>query len=181
MDSPAHPTALFALLGIGAIYVLGRRAVDRGTGLAAAAILAATPGYFAMGRLLTTDMLLTGAMTVALAAFFLASESRSPRLYLLFWAASAVATLAKGPVALALAGLVAGAYVLVTRRWGTLREMRWLAGALVVAAVVLPWFVLVQLRHHEFLEFFVVRQHLERLQEERKESGERLERAHEQA
>ena len=168
------PVALFALAGIGAIYLLGRRVVDRGTGLAAAAILAATPGYFAMGRLLTTDMLLTGAMTVALAAFFLASETRNPRLYLVFWAAAAAATLAKGPVALVLTGFVAAAYVLVTRRWGTLREMRWLAGALLVAAAVVPWFVLVQLRHHEFLEFFVIRQHLERFlsgQAEHRESS----------
>jgi len=156
------PIALFAFAGIGATFLLGRRAVDRRTGWVAAAILAASPGFFAMGRLLTTDMPLCGAMTVALAAFFLAAESRSPRGYLLFWGASAAAMLAKGPVALVLTLFVAVAYAALSRQWRVLREMRWGAGALFVAALVLPWFVAVQLRHPEFMEFFVVKQHLER-------------------
>jgi 4-amino-4-deoxy-L-arabinose transferase-like glycosyltransferase len=168
------PIALLALTGIGAVFVLGRRTVDRGTGLAAAATLAVSPGYFAMGRLLTTDMLLCCSMTVALAAFFLASETGSPRAYLAFWAASAAATLAKGPVGLALTVAVAVAYALVSRQWRVLVEMRWIAGAVLVAVLVVPWFVAVQMRHPEFLEFFVVRQHLERFLSSQAEHRESL-------
>ncbi|MBZ5640298.1 MAG: glycosyltransferase family 39 protein [Acidobacteriia bacterium] len=156
------PTALFALAGIGAVFLFGSRSVDRETGLAAAGILAASPGYFAMGRLLTTDMLLCCAMTLALLAFFRAAETGSRGRYLGFWAAAAAATLAKGPVGLVLTVFVAVAYAVVSRQWRVLREMRWAAGGLLVAVLVLPWFAAVEARHPEFLEFFVVKQHLER-------------------
>jgi 4-amino-4-deoxy-L-arabinose transferase-like glycosyltransferase len=168
------PMALLALAGIGAIFLLGLRSVDRETGLAAAAILAVSPEYFAMGRLLTTDMLLCCAMTVALVAFFLASETRNPRRYLVFWAASAAATLAKGPVGLVLTVFVAVAYAAVARQGRALREMRWGAGALMVAGLVVPWFVAVQLRHPQFAEFFVVKQHLDRFLSSQAEHRESL-------
>ncbi len=168
------PTALLALAGIGAVFLLGLRSVDRETGLAGAAILAASPGYFAMGRLLTTDMLLCCAMTVALVAFFQAAETGSRRRYLVFWAASAAATLAKGPVGLVLTVFVAVAYAVTARQWRALREMRWGAGTLLVAVMVLPWFVAVEVRHPEFLEFFVVKQHLARFLSSRAEHRESL-------
>jgi 4-amino-4-deoxy-L-arabinose transferase-like glycosyltransferase len=61
--------------------------------------------------------------------------------------------------------LIGGIIVLFLILQRDLRDLRWLLsplGIVVFLAVTLPWFVLVSRRNPEFLEFFVVNQHLKR-------------------
>lgn len=155
---------LFALLGIACAYALGRSMYDRWVGAVAAALLAAMPFYFGLGQVLILDMPLTGLLTVALTSFWFAytgSPRRRAWVWLLY-GATALAVLTKGPVAVVLTAGVILAFLLL--RWD-LAALRWLIspfGAVLFLAVTLPWFVLVSHRNPEFLEFFVVKQHLDR-------------------
>ena len=156
--------AIFALLGIGAAGVLGRSMYGPWTGYAAAALLAATPLYFGLGQILILDMPLTGLMTLALAAFWFAyadTRWRTPCLWLLY-AATALAVLTKGPVAPLLIGAILVAFLLLE---GNLRALAWLlnpVGIVIFLSVAVPWFVLVSQRNPEFVDFFVIKQHLDR-------------------
>jgi 4-amino-4-deoxy-L-arabinose transferase-like glycosyltransferase len=69
-------------------------------------------------------------------------ERRLKRLYYLgAWFLLALGTMAKGPAALAIPAVAVGGAVLAARSWREVRSMELPAGALVVAAVVLPRFV----------------------------------------
>ena len=118
-----------------------------GRGLLAAGVLATSPGWIGWGRVATTDMFLSSAITLSLFSFLLAHHRREQSLparlgrigFALF---SAIAVLAKGPVGLLLPGLVIVVFLSLTRQWrhwwkpGAL-----LAMALLFAGVCLPWYV----------------------------------------
>jgi 4-amino-4-deoxy-L-arabinose transferase-like glycosyltransferase len=158
--------ALLGLLGIGIADAVGRSMYGSWTGHVAAAILATTPLYFGLSQIIILDMPLSTLMTVALAAFwfaYTARDRRRRRLWVsLVYVATALAVLTKGPVAIVLIGGVIVAFLLV--RWD-LTALRWLVSPLDVCLfllIALPWFVLVSYRNPEFVDFFVVKQHLAR-------------------
>src|SRR5262249_15750750 len=76
------------------------------------------------------------------------------------YAATALAVLTKGPVAVVLTGGIIVTFLLV--RWD-LAALRWAISPLCIGlflVIALPWFVLVSYRNPEFLQFFVYPQHL---------------------
>lgn len=118
-----------------------------GRGLLAAGVLATSPGWIGWGRVATTDMFLSSAITLALFSFLLAhrhldrpAAARLGRIG--FSVFSGIAVLAKGPVGLLLPGLVIVVFLSLTGQWP-----RWwrpgalLAMALLFAGVCLPWYV----------------------------------------
>jgi 4-amino-4-deoxy-L-arabinose transferase-like glycosyltransferase len=75
-------------------------------------------------------------------------ERRRQRLlFLAMWLLVALSTMAKGVAGLGLPALIAVWYVLATRRWRDLARMELLAGVLIFAGAVLPWFVAMYVRH----------------------------------
>lgn len=61
----------------------------------------------------------------------------------LFWIGVALGTMAKGPVTPAIAALTVAALCMATRRWRWIGRLRFGLGAIVVAAIVAPWVILV--------------------------------------
>ena len=155
-----------ALSGIATIllaYFLGRSMFGPRAGLIGAAILATSPLFFVLSQVLIIDMLLTAAITATLAAVWAAHRAEDKgRFAVLAAVATAVGVLAKGPVALVLAGGVALLYLLARRDFATLRAFLRPAPLLAFAVIAAPWFVLVSLRNPEFVEFFFVREHFQR-------------------
>ena len=118
-----------------------------GRGLLAAGVLATSPGWIGWGRVATTDMFLSSAITLALFSFLLAHRRRDQPLpatlgrigFSLF---SAIAVLAKGPVGLLLPGLVIVVFLTLTGQWRSwLKPGVLLAMAALFAGVCLPWYV----------------------------------------
>jgi len=165
------PVAICGFIGICAILLLGWRRFDWQTGLLAAVVLALSPEYFVSARFLVTDMLLTCFLTLALVSFYLASTSENKRGYLLFYVFIALATMSKGIIGFLLPALIIGSYVLLTRQWRILLEMKLWLGVLVFAVIVFPWFILEQRRYPEFLHFFIVQQHFQRFASAHAEHG----------
>ena len=67
-----------------------------------------------------------------------------------------LATLAKGPVAIFLSLSIILLFVGLRREWQVLRRMIWLPGIALFLAIVLPWFIAVQLRNPTFYKFLPV-------------------------
>src|SRR5947199_3447751 len=92
--------ALFALLGVLAVYAAGRRLYGRRAGLGAGAVLATSPLWFGLGEAITLDMAVSSLLTLAFLAFLFASRAETVwrrRLWIwAFYAAAALATLTKG-------------------------------------------------------------------------------------
>ncbi len=155
--------ALFGLVGIGMAYVLGRTMFDAWTGYAAAALLAAAPLYFGLSQIVVLDMPVSALMTVALGCVWLAYTGVRRQLFtVLAYAATALAVLTKGPVALLLTGAIVVLFVALQRDFGALRRICSRLGVLAFVAIALPWFIVVSARNPEFLNFFVIEQHFDR-------------------
>jgi 4-amino-4-deoxy-L-arabinose transferase-like glycosyltransferase len=81
-------------------------------------------------------------------------ERRAQRLlFLAAWYFGAVATLGKGPAGFGLPLAVTFLYVAATRKWTKLLSLEIVSGLLVIAAVALPWYIAMFMRHgHEFTD-----------------------------
>jgi 4-amino-4-deoxy-L-arabinose transferase-like glycosyltransferase len=148
------PIAIGAIIVIGCAFVLAsidgpgeRRAW--GAGLWAAAGLAADPRLVMFARRIVIDIWISAFLALTL-TFFALSE-RSPahrRRYLAFMYASVgLGTLTKGPVAIVLPGLAFALYLVAHRELRRIREMMIPAGVLIVAGIVLPWYIALYHQH----------------------------------
>ncbi len=163
-----------ALLGFCAVAIVGlaaRRLWSSTAGLIAAGVLGSNWGFYLAGQYLTLDMSVSALLGIALCCFLLAQhdaagEDERRRWMLAAWTASALAILAKGLVGIVLPGLALLAYSAATRDWRLWRQLHWRAGAALLLAITLPWFLLVQQRNPEFFHFFFIQEHLQRFAEE---------------
>lgn len=157
--------ALMGLLAVLLVYHVGRRLFGRRSGLFAALILGTCTGFLVQARLDITDMSLTTTLSAALAFFVVASregERHPGRYYYLSYFCAALAVLAKGLIGIVFPGAIIFLYMLFTRRWRLLKEMRLPTGMLLFFAVSAPWFVMISLRNPEFARFFFIHEHFER-------------------
>jgi 4-amino-4-deoxy-L-arabinose transferase-like glycosyltransferase len=160
-------TALTGFLGIVFTAFAGSRLAPGSPPIHTALIVAGSWGYFLGGQVLTLDMGLTFFLTAAMLAFALSrrqdvSLDAERGWMLVAWAAMGCAVLSKGIVGIALPALALMVYVAIERDWALLRRLHWGAGLCVFGAIVLPWFILVQLRNPEFFRFFFIGEHFER-------------------
>jgi 4-amino-4-deoxy-L-arabinose transferase-like glycosyltransferase len=151
-----------ACAGVAAVYLVARREIDSRHAFWSAIILSTSAVYALMAQVLTTDMLLTATITVALFAFFLHWREGSGWCWVMY-VALALAVLTKGPIGLAIP-LVAGIVFLTAERdWrGALRRFHVVPGLCLTAATVAPWFVAIAIRQPDFLDFYLVGEHLRR-------------------
>jgi len=148
-------------------------------GFTAAALAGPTAGAYAglalagclwhllLAHIVTLDALLEFLLACALCSFLLANRDGLPRpavrgWMLAAWAQIALATLAKGPVALAIPGMALVAYSLLTRDWGPWRRLHPLSGLALFLAIAAPWFVMVSVANPGFADFFFVNEHFRR-------------------
>ena len=156
----AGAVAVFATARLGALLY------GNAAGLVGAVALATTLGFVLETRTLRPDMLITAAVVVALLCWQAAerstgrSDGHRVRWLVAFYAALAVGMLAKGFVPVVIAGLPVAAVTLRDHGWRGVGRLRPGLGLVVVAAIVLPWHVVVALRHPGFAWDYVVNQHL---------------------
>jgi 4-amino-4-deoxy-L-arabinose transferase-like glycosyltransferase len=151
----------FCLLGI--IWRAGRRWYDEAAGRYAALILGSSLLFYSLAHVNTLDMGLTFFMTTALVAFI--DAQRAPqrrRLLWVTWCMLGLAVLQKGLVGLVLPGFALALYVLIQRDWALLRRLGLISGILIVLAINLPWWWLMQKRNAGFFDWFFVHEHYTR-------------------
>jgi 4-amino-4-deoxy-L-arabinose transferase-like glycosyltransferase len=132
-----------------AAFLIGRALRSTLTGILAALIVATSPRVIWFARKIFIDVYLTMFTSLALAAFVLA-QSRPEyrrRCLLLMYVALGLGVLTKGPVAIAIPGVVCLAWLASERRLAELRRLMLLPGAAIVLAIVLPWYAAVYLQH----------------------------------
>ncbi len=174
-------TALTGFLGVLAVGFTASRLYDRRTGLFAATVLASSLAYVLLGHFNTLDMGLAFFMTVTVCCVLLARDSRARddapearcggvarraptarRWMLVAWAAMALATLSKGPVAVVLSSGALVLYLATTRDWRLSRMLAPVLGLALFLSIAGPWFVAVSRANPAFAHFFFVHEHVER-------------------
>lgn len=155
------PSAALCTLMVFFIYVWARR-FRRGMQLDAALITAASVLIIGFARGASTDMPLAATFTIAMLSWYGWYESQNRAWLLAFYAFVGLGTLAKGPVAVFLAGLIVVAFAALRRDSRLVLRTLWLPGIALYLAVVLPWFILVQRANPEFFRVFILEHNLAR-------------------
>jgi len=134
-------------------------------GILALSILATSALYFTLAHALVTDVPFTSALTIALFAYLLVEARKIRRAlgYALFWLGLAIATLAKGPAAILLAGVTTGTQALCFRSTRRLFDGALWALCPIFFLIVVPWFWLAQRAEPDFLSFYLFKEHLARI------------------
>ena len=147
------------------LYVWARSIKGRDYALVGTAILASTTLYFLSSAYVMTDLVMAAGVSLSMAGFY-AAVSKRPfnRLWgYLFFVGLGIGMLAKGPVAVVLAALPIGLWVLLGNRWvDTWKRLPWIEGTLLTCAIFMPWYVAAELKTPGFLEYFIVGEHLHR-------------------
>jgi 4-amino-4-deoxy-L-arabinose transferase-like glycosyltransferase len=158
--------ALFALLGVLAVYAAGRRLYGRRAGLWAGVVLATSPLWFGLGEAITLDMAVSALLTLAFLSFLFASRAETVgrrRLWIwAFYAAAALATLTKGLIGIVIPAMVLGAWMLLSRDWRGWRLTRLAfspSGIALFLLLAAPWHLLVSRANPEFAWFYFVHEH----------------------
>jgi 4-amino-4-deoxy-L-arabinose transferase-like glycosyltransferase len=158
------PSALFATALILATWQFGRIQLGPRIALFAATMLLANPFVFGLGRTGVTDMGLAFFVATGLYCWYSSYASGQQLGYLLCAAFLAGGVLIKGPIALLLPGLIIGIFLIYTGRLkAVMTTMPWVRGIGIIAAITLPWYLLVtQANGRIFLDKFFIHHNVDR-------------------
>ncbi len=159
------PAAFDAAILIAAIYFFLRR-FRPGSELDGALITASCVGVVIFAHAAATDMPLAAAFSIALLAWYAWHEDSRKIHLAVFYIFLALGTLAKGPVAPALAAVIVFLFAAIKRDWHAIPRTLWLPGIVLYLAVTLPWYIAVQLRNPEFFRVFILQHNLARFSQD---------------
>jgi 4-amino-4-deoxy-L-arabinose transferase-like glycosyltransferase len=157
------PALLLSILTLWLIYILAQRRHGRDGGTGAALVLAGSAGFFVVAGTVMTDAALAFSTTLILAAFWLAFRYQERLWRWMFFIGCGIGLLAKGPVALVLAGLPVFFWTLRRKEWKNLwARLPWIRGALLTLAIAAPWYVWAETRTPGFLDYFLIGENIRR-------------------
>lgn len=127
--------------------------------LAVLVFMTMTLPFVSAGAVMTDPFLLLGT-TMSLIGYDLATHDRKRSGNSLFFSGMVIGLLAKGPLAIVLIAIPIVGYCLPNRqRWHALKQLEWIKGLAVVAALVLPWYVAAEIKTPGFIDYFIVGEH----------------------
>ena len=160
------PSTSFGFVMAALIYLHMRR-FRRGGHLDAAIITVASAGIIGFARGASTDMQMAAPLAIGLLGWYAWYETGSKFWLFDIYFFTGVATLAKGPVAPFLATLILVAFAFLRREWSILRKTIWWPGIVLYFAMVLPWFIAVQIQNPTFFREFFLEHNLQRFATDR--------------
>jgi len=149
------PGSVDAALLVAAIYFFLRR-FRPGSEMDGALVAASCAGMVGFAHAAATDMPLAACFSIALLGWYAWYESARRAFLAAFYTFIALGTLAKGPVAPALAAVIIFLFVALKRDWRAIWRTLWIPGILLYLVVALPWYVAVQMRNPEFFRVFIL-------------------------
>ncbi len=159
------PYFLLAVLIAWLVWDWARRWSQR-EALLAVAVMSGTMLYFIASAAVMTDMALVLGTTLAMRGFWAAFErADAPRPHegWLLFIGLGLGLLAKGPIALVLAGIPIFLWTVFTGNivpaW---KRLPWLRGILLMLVIAVPWYWLAEMRTPGFWEYFFIGEHWKR-------------------
>lgn len=134
--------------------------------LYALAFLTASALFFISSGAVMTDMVLVAGMILSMRSFWLALYSKDQnQVYekYLFFLGLAISLLAKGPIGFILTYIPIITWSILTRNIGaTLRIILWKQGIILTLILVVPWYIIAEIRTPGFLYYFLIGEHWDR-------------------
>jgi hypothetical protein len=152
--------ALAGVAGVAVTLLIGRQTFGASVGSLSGLVLATSIGYFVYARVLSTDLLFAGFLSLALFAFLRVYRSHSRGWNLLLYSSIGLAGMTKGVIGFLLPGGIILAFLLLTRNLAFLKRLGLWWGLPLALGIALPWHVYVALLHDEFFSFYVIDNHV---------------------
>jgi 4-amino-4-deoxy-L-arabinose transferase-like glycosyltransferase len=160
------PSTSFALALVLLIFLHMRR-FRLGGHVHAALITVSCAAIIGFARGASTDMQMAAPVCIGLLGWYAWYETGSKFWLFDLYFFVAAGTLAKGPIAPAIALVTILAFAGLRAEWSVIRRSFWWPGMLLYLAIVLPWFIAVQKRNPDFLRVFFLQHNLERFATDR--------------
>ena len=155
------PSAIDASLLVAGVYVFLLK-LRPGFHLDGALMAASVAGIVGFAHSASTDMPLASMFALAMLCWYAWWETGRKLQLAAFYVFCALGVLAKGPVAVALAGAVIVTFAVAARDVRALLRTLWMPGILLFFAVAAPWYVAIQLARTEFFRVFILEHNLAR-------------------
>lgn len=165
-------SVVMGLLTVLVTYLFTKKYINDFAAFCSALILAASTHFLFEFRLSVPDPYLIFFITLGLfSAFAWLQQNKS--LYLFIAATSlALATLAKGPVALALPGLCVLIWVILKKKWRVLFTWKLIPAFLLLCLIILPWYIAVHIQTNgEWTRGFFIENNLNRFSDPQEGHG----------
>ena len=157
------PSLLMGVAVCALTYVLALRRRGINHGLRASIVVATSLLMMVSAGTVMTDPAMVLGTTLSMVGFWLALTDRSRSWGYLFFLGLAIGLLAKGPVAALLTLAPIGVWVLVCgHAKASWNNIPWITGALLTAALVVPWYWAAEMQSPGFLNYFLVGEHWQR-------------------
>src|SRR6185437_12882413 len=154
--------AVLAILISVALWAFLQRTHSERAGALAGFLSLTSVFMFGFGRAATTDMTLTAPLTLGLMLLYLWLGHGEARWLHGCAAALALATLAKGPVAVVLAAMVLTGWAACRGEWRVFRHVLQKAPIAIFFAMAAPWYAAVEIKNPQFFKVFFLQHNLER-------------------
>jgi 4-amino-4-deoxy-L-arabinose transferase-like glycosyltransferase len=141
--------AVFALLTLFAVFLLGNEIAGKEAGFYAAIVLGTAIGPYIYTRFTIPDIMVCFWLTVTVYLFLLSLRQAKPS-RLVCWGigmASACNVLTKSLIGIVFPIAIIGVYLVMIRNWRHLLKMRLISTTIIFLAVALPWHVLATVRN----------------------------------
>lgn len=152
---------LSALATLLILWFWARTLTDRVTAGVAVLLTASSGLFFVALGFVQTDMALTLGVTACMAGFYGGLQG-DRRWGWLFFLGLAIGLLAKGPVATVLSMMPITAFMLWRGNWKDLLRLPLLGGTVLVAVLVIPWYLAAEIATPGYLNYFIVGEHIQR-------------------
>jgi 4-amino-4-deoxy-L-arabinose transferase-like glycosyltransferase len=142
--SVRFPSAVLATLSVLLVFWLGVKKWGTSAGVFSAFILATNFEWMRAATAARVDMTTTAFLIAAFVALdrIVSAPEPTPRGFLAFYLAMALATLGKGPIGILLPSMVAVLYLALRRDLGRLGKMRVVSGMVIALTLAGSWYLL---------------------------------------
>lgn len=167
-------SAVFGAATILLTFLFTRKHADGKTAALASLVLLASVHLSIQFHLAVPDPYLIFFLTAAFMSFYAALKEKKGRYLATLYLSVGLGSLSKGPVAMALPGLIFLLFLIFSKRmsWENIRSLRPFWGAALVLVIALPWYILVHLKTQgAWTEGFFIRHNMERFTSEMEGHG----------
>lgn len=159
------PSVIAAILTVLMTCWLGMKIYGASTGFLSGFILSSTICFVNEGRIARIDVVLTAFFVLCMILFYKGYLEKKKANWILyvFYAVLAFSVLIKGPVSVALAGLIIFFFAWKEKNWKMLWEVKPVSGLIIGLAIAAPWFVYVGIKSQgAFTWDFFINQNIKR-------------------
>jgi len=119
---------------------------------------------YALSGAILTDPYLAFSTTLSMISFIMIVKNREAYWQYLFFIGISIGLLAKGPLALVLIGGAIVFWILFDfkNRIRALKKLYWVRGTLLTSILVIPWYIIAELKTPGFLNYFIIGEHFKR-------------------